>query len=332
MRRSGAAIANRAGLFDLYGSARRVLSKSEVVVIMYHRISAKRDDWSLESVTSDHFEKHIEYFCNNYRILPLEELATSLSEKKRAPQRSLVITMDDGYKDNYAHAYPILLKYGVPATIFLTTGHISTDELLWWDKVGYILHHTSTRRLRTDCLGRSLFKFAGDRSQLTRLIVKILTGMSEVERNSVIQGLSQTCGVEIPGDLGREMILSWDEVHEMSRNGVEFGAHSVSHPCLTRLPADQARWQINRSMSDIEARLGKAPKFFAYPAGDYDESTVEMVREAGFAGAVTTVETWIDLEADVYMLGRIGAPEDLNEVRMKLCGLWGDLGRLFGGR
>jgi hypothetical protein len=135
--------------------------------------------------------------------------------------------------------------------------------------------------------------------------------------------------VDLPDDLGNQTMLSWRDVKEMSRNGIDFGAHSVTHPSLTNVPLSRARWEIDRSKRDIEEKLGEAVDFFAYPHGNLNNEIVKIVEETGYTGAVTTCPRWVGLKADVHRLGRFSVGTDLDILRVILCGVLGDLQSIF---
>lgn len=321
-----ASIANHSGLLDAYALLRRKLTKSQVAILMYHRVSPKKDNWSLESLCARTFEKQMEYFCRSYEILSLNELAQYIQQRKSLPEQSVVITFDDGYKDNYLYAYPILRKYRIPATIFLTTGHIGTGNLFWWDKVSYAIRHTSVEQLSLDELGSHSLRSELDKSRANLIVTESLKKLPEERKNLLIDKLVQLSGAEIPVDLGRELISSWDEVKEMTKGDISFGAHSVSHPVLTNLPPEQAKWEIIQSKKDIEEKLGQRVTAFSYPNGDFNAELVKFVRESAFTCAVSISHNkLINPKERLYELSRIGATEDFNKLKVMLCGLWGDL-------
>lgn len=321
-----ASIFSYLGFLDAYGFVRRKLTKSQVAILMYHRVSPVKDNWSLEPLSPQEFEKQIEYFCRNYEIVPLERLASCIHQGNALPERAMVITLDDGYKDNYLYAYPVLKKYHVPATIFLTTGHIGTDKLFWDGKVSYIVNNSNITQLDLDELGRFSFSSATDKHQAGLKIVEKLKKLPNEKKNALIEKLVSICGIEIPPGLAKDFILSWEEVKEMSSGGIAFGAHTVNHPILTNLPLKQAKWEITQSKRDIEERLGKEVTTFAYPNGDFNAGVVELVQKAGFSCAVSVLPgKLISLKDNPYCLSRIGAIEDFNKLKVLLCGLWGDL-------
>lgn len=322
-------VANIAGysrLSDAYASLRTSLTKSHVAILMYHRVCPKEDNWSVPPLSPESFEKQMEYCCRNYEILPLEKVARCMQQRKPLPEKAVVFTLDDGYKDNYTYAYPILKKYCIPATIFLTTGHIGTGNLFWFDKVRYILWNVLPRTLTLDELGTCVVKTATDRTRAALTIIKALKRLPDEEKNLVIEKLFNISEVSIPSGLGNKLILSWDEIREMNSNGIVFGAHSVNHPVLTNLPLEQAKWEIIESKKAIEERLGQPVTAFSYPIGDVNPELIEYVKESGFTCAVTNgTSKLITLKDNPYQLSRISPGEDFGTFKVILSGLWGDL-------
>ena len=145
--------ASHSGLLDSYGFLRRKFTKSQVAILMYHRVAPKEDDWSLAPHSPESFETHIRHLCRNYEIISLDELIPHLNNGNWFPERAVAITFDDGYKDNYQYAYPILKKHKVPATVFLATSHISQGGLFWTDKVRYVIWNMPPATLDLDELG-----------------------------------------------------------------------------------------------------------------------------------------------------------------------------------
>lgn len=329
----GAALLNGLGLFDAYAFLRRKRIGSQVAIVLYHRVCPRKDDWSLKSQMSLRtFESQIQYLRQNYLTLSLDELVRYLEQGKSLPKRAVVITFDDGYRDNYLHAFPILRKYRVPATFFLTTGHIGVEKPFWWDRVGYLVHHAMVRSLQLDELGTYSLRSAAHRRSATFAITDKLNGLPEEKKNDLIRKLPGVCRVDIPSDLGSQLVLSWDEVAEMSRDGAQFGAHSVTHPLLTSLSPEQAKWEICQSKEDIEKRLRKKVDFFSYPDGRFNSEIVEIVKQSGFVAAVATHPSLMTPQSDLYRLGRIGMTDDPNTSAALLSGFWGNVQGMFGGR
>jgi peptidoglycan/xylan/chitin deacetylase (PgdA/CDA1 family) len=320
-----AVAANRSSLLNGYAFLRRKLTKSQVGILLYHRVCPQNDNWSLKPLSPRSFKKQMEYFYRNYEILPLDRLVQYIKQGKPLPEKAVVITFDDGYKDNYLYAYPILKKYHIPATIFLTTGHIGSRKLFWFDKVSYVIQLTTLNQLKSDELGSYPLGTEIDRFRASHIIIKRLKKLPEERKKGLIKKLINTCQVDIPANLGKEFLLSWNEIREMHDDGVAFGAHSVNHPILTNLPLEEAKREILRSKKDIEDKLGQPVTAFSYPNGNFNPEIVKFIKD-GFACAVTAgISKLITLKDNPYELDRIQAAEDFNKFKVAFSGLYNDL-------
>jgi len=329
-----AAVANHLGFLDSYAFLRREVTKSQVAILLYHRTCPEKGNWSLGALTPQGFEKQMEYLCRNYEMLALEELVHCIQRRKPLPRKAVVVTFDDGYRDSYLYAYPILKRNHIPLTMFLSTGYIgSIDKLFWWDKVSYLIWHAAVKEVDLDELGSYSLQSKPDKLHARHIITERLKKLSDQRKNLLIEKLHHISGVEIPAGLGRELILTWDEVREMSNNGIIFGAHSVNHPVLTNLPLERAKWEIIHSKKDIEEKLGKEVTAFSYPNGDFGPELVKFIKGSGFSCAVTAGSSkLVASKDDPYELSSIGPGEDLNKSEAMLCGLWGDFENTLGRR
>ncbi|MFC1969672.1 polysaccharide deacetylase family protein [Chloroflexota bacterium] len=326
-----ATAANYSGLPDGYAFLRRKLTKSQVGILLYHRVCPSNDNWNLKPLSPRSFERQMEYFHRNYEILSLDRLVQYIQQGRPLPEKAVVITFDDGYKDNYLYAYPILVKHGIPATIFLTTGHIGSSKLFWFDEVKYLVQLTPLNQLELNELGSYPLQTEVDRFRTSLIISRRLRNLPEERKKKLVEKLINTCQVDIPDNLGEELFLSWDEVREMGDDGISFGAHTVNHPVLTNLPLQRARWEIVQSKKDIEEKLGKEVTAFAYPFGPFNAEIVRLVKESGFTSAVTTESGLVNAKTNPYKLPRIGAVRDFNKFKVVFSGLYQDLrlGRLL---
>jgi len=317
--------ANNSGFLDTYAFMRRKLTKSQVVILMYHRVAPRIDNWALEPLDPKSFRKQIEYFCHNYEILPLDRLVQYIQLGRSLPEKAIVITFDDGYKDNFRYAFPILKKYHVPATIFLTTGHIGTDKLFWWDKVSYIIQHSCAKELNLDEVGRHLLGSEIDKLRARSAVMEKMKKLPPERKEQMIDKLISISGVDVPSGLGEGLILSWNEIRKMNNNGIDFGAHTVNHQSLANFPSERAKWEIIQSKKDIEEELGEEVSAFSYPNGDLSLELIELIKKCGFTCAVSILPKLITTTDCLYKLGRIEGCEDFNKFKVMSSGLWGDL-------
>ena len=145
-------LTNRFRLVDIYSLVKSNL-RSYVAVLVYHRVGTIKDRWSISVADTLEFENQLKYLQRTHKIITLGEMTRIIAEKRALPKKTAVITFDDGYKDNYTNAFPILKKLNIPATIFLTTGYIDNNDLFWWDKVGYILCNTMLKKIELEDFG-----------------------------------------------------------------------------------------------------------------------------------------------------------------------------------
>jgi peptidoglycan/xylan/chitin deacetylase (PgdA/CDA1 family) len=325
--------AEMCGLVDAYSAIRRKLTGSQIAILMYHRVSPPAKDLYLQSLAPEIFDKQIEYLKKEFKILSLEEFARTCRSSDPLPEKTAVITFDDGYKDNYTYAYPILQKYDVPATIFLTTGYIETGKLLWWDLVGYICRHSQVNTLRLDDDGLTEFKIKtdSDRTKTKFRITEKLRRKSESQKWSIIQQLVNQS--ELPSLItpGKNLILSWSEIQEMAKGKITFGAHTVNHPILTSESLELAKREITQSKRAIEERLKTEITTFSYPDGCYNNEIIDIVRKSGFICA-TAVSPFrlVTKKDDLYCLNRILPAQDFAEFKAMTAGLVGDISMRLG--
>jgi peptidoglycan/xylan/chitin deacetylase (PgdA/CDA1 family) len=237
----------------------------------------------------------MEVLRRHFTVLPLDELAER-ARRRDLPRNGVAITFDDGYRDNYTNAFPVLRQLGLPATIFLTTDALDRGGLLWHDRVFDAFHRSRNPEARST--------FVSELGRLRRV--------SPAERDRRIETLLEELGVEPNGASGWEK-LTWPEAREMASEGISFGAHTIDHPILTHVSPDEARRQIRESKQRIERELGSTITMFAYPNGgpsDFDPSTERLVKEEGFSLAVTTVAGAND--------------ESTNPFALRRTGMWGD--------
>ncbi|GAG21219.1 unnamed protein product, partial [marine sediment metagenome] len=219
----------------------------------YHRVNDENDQF-FHAVNIENFERQIRYLIKRYTIINLEDVVDHIKRGTRLPKNPIVITYDDGYKDNYLNAFPILRKYNAPATIFLTVGCIGTGIIPWTEKIHYILNNTIITKIElfNDSLCIYTLDNPEEMNRVSEEIKSYLKTMDEKKRNSLIEKLGDELEVPIGDIRDHNLMLSWQEVEEMAGNKISFGAHTVTHPILTRIPYNQAIDEIVASRKEIK--------------------------------------------------------------------------------
>lgn len=322
--RAGVCCFNKSGLAGAYGIARRCLTGSQAAIIMYHRIGVNKHEWSQPALSLPAFERHLAHLRRYFQVIPLQELAERVRQRE-LPDRYAVITVDDGYKDFYQHAYPLLRKYNLPATIFVTAGHIDSDELFRWDKIRYYI--TYSRRTAIELPGVGTININGQmqKQQACEFLIKKIEELDGRQSQSLIQQLREEVGVAEPNGVARELILDWKEVSRMATGGIEIGAHTMTHPILTKIPLQEAEQEITLSKKEIENRLQRPVLSFAYPNGIYDSDIKSVVRRSGFKSAVIIGERLVSCQDNPYELPRFAGFENYDLLKMHLAGCITDI-------
>lgn len=275
--------------------AGRGLWARSLTVVNYHRIDDpyRKDFDSFKpnvSATPQDFDRQMEYLAKWFHVVSLKDMVEWLGGHKDLPPHAALITFDDGYLDNYTSAFPILRKYNFPALIFLTTGHIATDAPFYWDMAAYCFSHTEIDHLTFPDGHVESWSNQEQLQQVGKNWIEFMKTLPQTEKQIYVQNLPVLLGVAIPTGFFQRLMMDWDQVREMRRDGIEFGAHTMSHPILTRIPLEQVREEVVGSRSRIEAELGEPVLGFAYPNGqaaDLNDGIERIVADSGIRTAFT---------------------------------------------
>ena len=306
-------------------------SGPRLVILNYHRASG------------GDLRRHLLYLRRHYRLLhleaALEELSAPQPADKPARQRRmpLVLTFDDGYHDNYTHAFALARELQVPITIFLIPGYVQSGEHFWWLEGKRLAQQAQVDEVtieeRTYHLDRP-----GEREALAGAIdSRLRYAPSVTQREAFLLAVRQRLGV--PGELTleeeAERPLTWAEVHKMQESGwVSFGAHTMHHPILAYLADPQeVQREVQECRTVLEQQLGHPVRTFAYPVGKPEhigEHGLRAVQAAGFTWAVTTIEEVNIPPNDPYLLRRLPGVLEKHWLVMasELVGLLGIISRL----
>ncbi len=260
-------------------------------ILYYHRVNDEGDGL-FDAISPRAFEQQMRYLARYYKVASISEIVRHLDEGE-STEALVGITFDDGYRDNYENALPILQRYGLPATIFLTTGSIDSDEPLWFERLAEAVKKTARDHLdlEIDIPRRFWMRTMAERVASSRQIFLLLRSLENAERNQRLTEILKLLGAEQKSER-RNKMLTWEQARIMQTNRIEFGAHTVSHPFLSRLTPSEAVWEICESKRRIEEELQQPVHDFAYPngrEGDFREADMELLRTAGYRAAMTTI-------------------------------------------
>jgi predicted ATP-grasp superfamily ATP-dependent carboligase/peptidoglycan/xylan/chitin deacetylase (PgdA/CDA1 family) len=282
-------------------------------IIRYHSISDAADDNALYVSPSiahgpEVFDRHVAMLAQRYHCVTMDDVHEAMAGGRPLPPQAVAITFDDGYRDNYLHAYPILRRHGVPATFYLTTGCLDGAEPLWTSQIRYVVERTERAGLTEPITGTRLrLETLAGRASALRHLKGALDGLSRPARTAALRELAHGAGVDLAPL--REKFLRWSEVEEMQRGGMLIGSHTLSHPRLPAIAIDEARREIADSRTELAGRLRREVDHFAYPnPGDRVHSSAALraiVAASGYATAVTSEQGYVRARDDALQLGRL---------------------------
>lgn len=318
------------------------MQSPSAVILMYHRVADEvLDPWGI-CVTPANFSSQLDAIASIATPLSLTDLATGLRSGD-LPERSVVVTFDDGYLDNLTAALPALQQHGIPATVFVTTCNVDSDREFWWDRLETLL--LEPRQLpeslslqfaeasQTWNLGSAISFSDEDRAaerdtrawaarEGSRLrfffdVWKVLRPLSEPQRNDALTQITQWTGKvdSLPGQREARRTMSSTEIGLLGRNPLmTIGAHTVDHALLPSHDATFQTRQIADSKERLEQITGSAVRTFAYPHGEHSPTTVSLLQQAGFDCAVTIKQKAAGLDSDPMLLPRFGVRDHDGEA------------------
>ncbi|HVQ16375.1 MAG TPA: polysaccharide deacetylase family protein [Vicinamibacterales bacterium] len=308
----------------------RKYTRNRIVVLMYHglvRDDDAVDGWSF--MRAAEFDRQMAYLSQHCEVISLRQ--ARLENGKPSKRKRVVITFDDGYGSNYHIAFPILKKYGFPATVFVATKFVETGDMFWYDKVSAAVRHWKERTVDLTRWGLGVFDLRGGAAPArwsdTQRILTRMKALTADGREEIANHLIAACKDESFRAAAYEP-LSPAMLAEMTASGlVEIAAHTHGHEMLIQHPSAEVRETLLLANTLIAGWTGGPPKSFSYPNGDFNDTVKECVREAGYDCALTTeIGEWT-AQSDPLQIPRvgIGAYHSLAEFAVKVSGT----GRIF---
>jgi peptidoglycan/xylan/chitin deacetylase (PgdA/CDA1 family) len=314
------------GLLQLW---QHVVLRRKAVILMYHRVltpDEMRESGSHPAmiVESQTFADQMAVVKRRFKVLSVEEFMAKMERKLPFENSSCLITFDDGWRDNFTNALPILRRYELPAVVFLPVNFIGEQRLFWQESLVHSL----------GCAVATVRKDPARKAQFTRMLepvglAKVLDISDDDPRSQVIEAISrnrtgwtpssiETTLVQLRNELGlgngdvagTDSFLDWAQIAEMTRQGVTFGGHGAEHQLLSEMPIDKAREDIQRSKEFIDRRCKAPVSTFSYPRGYRTPQVVELVKAAGFQLAFIANGGRVSSADDPFTLRRINIYQD----------------------
>lgn len=307
----------------------RIVLRNKAVVLMYHRVLTRDERAQTGShpgivVDCEAFAKQMAFLKRRFKVLSLEEFADRMERKVSFDNASCLITFDDGWRDNFSHALPILQRYELPAVVYLPVNFIGGRRLFWQEHLTHLtLQAVMQARSEPGCRERlrKLLALAclevmldlPDRDPRPAIMeaVRRQKGLATSVIETTIASLAGELGVQKDGDEILDGFLDWEQVKSMARQGIAFGGHGAEHRILTFVSATEAREEIRTAKKILEGRLPENVPTFSYPNGNWSPDVVKLVKESGYRLAFTTEPGFVSCEDDRFTVHRVNIHEGL---------------------
>jgi peptidoglycan/xylan/chitin deacetylase (PgdA/CDA1 family) len=275
------------------------------LILCYHRVAEGVEDPFYLCVSPGNFAAHLEEISRAREPSTLRDV----SVPSRRPR--VIVTLDDGYRDNLTNALPIAESKGVPITVFVTSGILGNHKGLWWDRLGTLLRSRPphVRDIELPLAGQNVrlpLGSSGIRADLDSVRRHLLPlRVADIER--ALDAISEQWQVGSAPPLDADTLTTEDLRRLAASDTVTIGAHTADHVRLRDRSAREQQDTISGSKQELEQSIGRAVSHFAYPFGgrdDFDDRSVDAVRSAGFDTACTTLPGTARAPADPYRLPR----------------------------
>jgi len=252
-------------------------------VLTYHRIARSEDsthsDPHLISATPEMFAHHMQWLEKHYQVIDMQQALDAIVHQAPVPKRAVLITFDDGYPDFRDHAWPVLRQLGLPVTLFVPTAFPGQQgSAFWWDRLYAAVATSMESEIVDEKLGRLKLQTDQDRISSALTLRNYVKSLSHPEAMAWIDDVclkltNEDCVTTAP--------MNWQDLRQLSDQGVTIGAHSRTHPLLTKITRQQVHDEISGAQQDIESMMGKVLPIFCYPAGASNPEICDIARNAG---------------------------------------------------
>jgi len=321
----------------------KIKLRNKAAILMYHRVLDKEDISSSYSqngiiVSKKTFANQMKFLQKHFVMISLSDVIKKITNKIPFVSKSCLVTFDDGWKDNFQNAYPVLKSTSVPAVIFLPTDFVETDKTFWQEKLTQLFTLLYQRCKKNEDLKLNTLNLLNiddlssilnsDEECVKEKILSFVASQKE-KRESHIEDLIYRLETHIEplqhNNDSTQDFLKWDEIKIMAKNGVDFGSHGKSHRILTNNGVD-IQWELKESKNIIEDKLNLKIDSFSYPNGNHSEEVATLVKRNGYEIAFGTGHGFVSYDDDPYTLKRINIHEDMTNNKpmflARIVGLW----------
>ncbi len=306
----------------------RKKNANSVLFLTYHLVQPYSDNFKRfdyrNVVSTEDFDRQIKFLKSNYDLISLSEAVALLAEDWQKGNYA-VITFDDGFKNNYQYAFPILKNNGVSATFYVCTNFINEQKILWTEQVTALLTFTNKEKIKL-VLDKPVTFHLRYQQEVELASIKIrhyLKLQSAEEKNRVVNALENECSdvSEILNeDPERYAFMNWNELNEMAGQNMIIGSHTHNHVLLNMVDTGTSLKELQTSKNILEEKLKQPCVHFSYPNGGRENFTkehIQQLKQVGYQSAATQISGFNKPGIDMFQLRRINITRDMPLVVFK---------------
>jgi peptidoglycan/xylan/chitin deacetylase (PgdA/CDA1 family) len=287
----------------------RHATRDQLRILMYHRFAGR----------TSNLEAQCRHIRRHYSPVRMDQVAGWLAGEAPLPERALAVTVDDGYRDFLEAAWPVFSRYEIPVMVYIISDFAAGDCWLWWDLLTELLVRTADRKVQLPAYngrGESLAPSTpAERRRMAEQLSYKLMRIPDAARRSFVDALPEATGINLPkSPPAAYAAMSWTEISALAKAGADFGAHTRTHPILSRLNSEEAqRDEMSASRDALAAAIGVPVWQFCFPVGgpdEFDHRSIAAAKACGFATATTTIRGLNPREQDPLRLSRLGVDPD----------------------
>ncbi len=285
------------------------------VVLAYHRIGRAGDPYPHVEVET--FRAQMRWLRRHCTILDARSLRPAV-ERGALDRTSVLVTFDDGYRDYYEEAYPILREFGIPAINFLPTHFIDNGGIFWWDAINLAVQRTRVPRVTLPWATDAIELDERGRRILARQCKDRLKGVSHDDVPAELDAILARLEIDVRELDSERHVMTWDQVRK-TMDLTTYGGHLHTHPLVSRVGLERLDQEIRTCKERIAAETGAAPLTFAYPDGDVIAPAKPLLKKHGFELAFTIREGIVDRRTDWLDILRYPGPPTLGRLAWRLA-------------
>lgn len=290
--------------------------KNSLTILLYHGVTDKEpkgiENYSGKHIKKEDFYKQMSYIKKNCVILSINEVVEHYLNRKAFSGNSVAVTFDDGFKNNYTNAVPILEELGIPAVFYISTGFIGNDKMFWVDVLEDSINRCEKRKIKVNLSGPPVIFQLGTPELKIRAIEEIKRYCKQVnntKKNRVLLELQEETRVASHSSFDNYLKMDWNAVKKLDSNPLfTIGGHTENHSILAALPLAEMKLEIEHSLTALEENLNHKIMDYSYPEGQrchYNNDVIGVLKEKGIRCCPSAVHGINTLEDDLFHLKRI---------------------------